>query len=157
MARKGIRGGKGGLGYGDVARKDSPELQQQVLERSGLTGVKGHGKGGSGSGESDQTKKERELYVATRQEILAEEHQASRPKANIHEQEKMTVDEKVLAKAKSIKSEHADELYLCEQEFRAYLVNRNITLPQQTTELIAQWLGDETNDTLEKYLATYLS
>lgn len=71
-SRKGVEGGKGGLGYGDVGGGDQ-ELNQKALQRAGLKGVKGHKKGKQGSGVSGQTKKETAAFVEARKEIREEQ------------------------------------------------------------------------------------
>jgi len=71
MEQKGIEGGKGGVWYGSLLLTYSQEEIDQALEDLGLSGVKGHFKGESGSGESGQTKKEMKLLVKKLQENRA--------------------------------------------------------------------------------------
>ncbi|MFT4112638.1 hypothetical protein [Silvibacterium sp.] len=68
---RGVGGGKGGLGYGDVGGGDQ-ELNQEALQRVGLAGVKGHKKGKKGSRVSGQTKIETAKFVEARKEIQGE-------------------------------------------------------------------------------------
>ncbi len=73
--KKGVAGGAGGLGYGNAADDIAAEDMDEVLERAGLEkkgGAKGHWLGNQGSGESDQTKRERAKMVAANREIKAE-------------------------------------------------------------------------------------
>jgi hypothetical protein len=46
--KKGVAGGGGGLGYGDVGRDLTEERKNKVMAEAGLTKIKGHGLGGSG-------------------------------------------------------------------------------------------------------------
>jgi hypothetical protein len=64
MAGNGNKGGKGGVGYTSVGSAYSREEIKKALHDAGLSkGVKGHGKGKHGSGESAQTKKENKQLV----------------------------------------------------------------------------------------------
>ena len=71
--RRGISGGGGGLGYGDVGRDITQGRKNEIMAEAGLKKVKGHGKGQGGSGVSRQTKDESKKFVDAKHKIEARE------------------------------------------------------------------------------------
>jgi hypothetical protein len=79
--RKGVAGGGGGLGYGDVGNV-SQDRKNQIMAEAGLKKVKGHTKGKAGSGVSRQTQDETKQFVDAKHKI--EDREAKQRKCDTY-------------------------------------------------------------------------